>query len=204
MISLAETARGLYGAWRLAHLDRAGHGYFDLTPDGVVRSFWAAALAAPAFLLTAALRIAVALEPEQLEAATRAPPDAERVLVVESIAFVIAWAAFPLVAHRLVAIVDRVPRFGALVVACNWGNVISAWVYGATLLIVLGGVLPEALARGLGLAAIALMLAYQGFIVKTAIDVGWGAALGFVLADVTIGVVVSSMALVVERGWIGG
>ena len=200
MIALAEAARGIYGAWRLAHLDPGGHRWFDLTPEGVIRSFWAMAIAAPAFLLTASLRLAVAIDPDSAEAAMLAAPDPVRVMVVESIAFVVAWTAFPLIAHRLCALVDRAPRFGALVVATNWGNVLSSWVYAATLLVALGGVLPDALARGLGLGAVALMLAYQGYVVKTAIEIGWGAALGFVLSDVTIGVVVSSAALMVERG----
>ena len=45
MITAREVSYGLFGAWRLAHLDRRGMEYFDTSIDGFWRSFWAAAWA---------------------------------------------------------------------------------------------------------------------------------------------------------------
>ena len=39
-----EIVFGLYGAWRLAHLDRGGLGYFDASVEGFWKSFFAAAM----------------------------------------------------------------------------------------------------------------------------------------------------------------
>jgi len=45
-----------------------------------------------------------------------------------------------------------------------------------------------------------VVVGYHGFVVKTALDVGWGAAAGFVLADLAIVIFVTNVAQVVEQG----
>lgn len=187
MISLREAAAGLYGAWRLAHLDRSGHRWFDTSPRGVVRSFWGAAIAAPAFFLILVLR----LEPEV---------DTERTLVAESLAYVISWTAFPLVAEWLVRVVDRASRYGALVCAYNWVQTISIVAQGLAAIILIAELLPGPLDPLLRIAVLLAVVAYHGFAVRTALDVGWGAAMGFVLADLAINVLVTRVAQVIGSG----
>ncbi len=46
-----EAIVSLYGAWRLARLDRRGFEVFDQTPAGAIRSFFAAVLVAPMYAL---------------------------------------------------------------------------------------------------------------------------------------------------------
>ena len=187
MISSREAAAGLYGAWRLAHLDAAGHRWFDVTIGGAIRSFWAAAIAAPPFLLVALLR-------------SEGEVDFDRALLVEPIAYAIGWVAFPLIAERLVRLVDREARFLALVSAYNWANALSIAAQTAVALVVLSGVLPGPLRNLLWLAMLLAVVGYHGFVVKTALEVGWGAAIGFVLADLAVTVLVSSVAHALERG----
>jgi len=196
MIALREAASGLYGAWRLAHLDRGGHRWFDATREGAIRSFWAAAIAAPAFLLIVLSRPDVEFD------AGRAAPDVDfvRSLLVQSVSYAILWAAFPLVAEKLVRLVDRAGRFLALVCAYNWANVISLCAQAAAHVIVLAGILPAPLANMLRLVVLLVVVGYHGFVVKTALDVGWGAAAGFVLADLAIVIFVTNVAQVVEQG----
>ena len=187
MIALREAAAGLYGAWRLAHLDRSGHRWFDISPRGVVRSFWGAAIAAPAYFLILLLR----LEPEA---------DAERILVAESLAYVISWTAFPLVAEWLVRIVDRASRFGALVCTYNWVNTLSIIAQGLVGIVLISELLPGPLDLLLRIAVLLAIVGYHGFAVRTALDVGWGAAIGFVLADLAITVLVTRVAQVIGSG----
>ena len=46
-----EVLHSLYGAYRLAFLDRSGMSHFNLSVDGFWRSFFAAVLVAPGFAL---------------------------------------------------------------------------------------------------------------------------------------------------------
>ena len=46
-----EVASSLYGAWRLACLDESGMGYFNISVEGFWRSFFAAVLLAPVYML---------------------------------------------------------------------------------------------------------------------------------------------------------
>jgi len=196
MIALRDAASGIYGAWRLAHLDRNGHRWFDATRQGAIRSFWAAAIAAPAVLLIVLSRADLDLDP------ARPGPEIDlgRSLLVQSLAYAINWVAFPLVAEKLVRLVDRAGRYFALVCAYNWAQVISIAAQAAAQIVVLAGILPMPLANLLRLAVLLAVIGYHGFVVKTALDVGWGGAAGFVLADLAIVILVTNVALLVEQG----
>jgi hypothetical protein len=196
MIGFREAASGIYGAWRLAHLDRGGHRWFDATRTGALRSFWAAAIAAPAYLLLVLSRGDGDLDP------ARPLPEIDfgRELLVQSLAYAIMWAAFPLVAEKLVRLVDRAGRFLSLVCAYNWAQVISLGAQAAAQIVVLAGILPPPLANLLRLVVLLAVIGYHGFVVKTALDVGWGAAAGFVLADLAIVILVTNLAQAIEPG----
>jgi hypothetical protein len=87
MASLSEVSSALHGAWRLAFLDRAGMAYFDRSERGFWQSFSAAVLVYPAFLVLLGLHVADA----QWEASGSA-----RIILVETIGYVISWVGFPL------------------------------------------------------------------------------------------------------------
>ena len=48
--SLRETLIGIYGAWRLARLERGAMSYFDASAEGFWKSFSAAALLLPGYI----------------------------------------------------------------------------------------------------------------------------------------------------------
>ena len=81
MISLREVLTALYGAYRLARLDVGGLRFFDITDQGFWRSFFAAALVAPLYLVLLLIRYSN----------LPAPIPLFRFIALESIAYVIAW-----------------------------------------------------------------------------------------------------------------
>src|SRR5690606_8518675 len=85
MISSAEIAVSMRGAVRLALRDPAGLAFFDTSIAGFWRSFMAAVLALPAYALLLAAR----------DESAGPPLDDPGVLLVEGIAYVIGWFAFP-------------------------------------------------------------------------------------------------------------
>ena len=91
MLTLAEIGPALYGAWRLAHLDPDGMRYFGSSVTGFWRSFRVAVLAAPLWIII----LAVSLAP------LPATGGWFRLVVAQTIGYVIQWVAFPLAAFYL-------------------------------------------------------------------------------------------------------
>src|SRR3954447_13476183 len=82
-----EVQLAVGGALRLACGDRRGLGFFDTSIDGFWRSFRAAAICYPLYLVLVTFRVAA---PEWTRAGI---PD---ILIVETIGYVISWVGFPL------------------------------------------------------------------------------------------------------------
>ena len=87
MPSALEITRALYGTWRLARLDRTGMTWFEATPEGFWRSFFAFAIVAPGYAL---LKLV-----EHIGDATLAA-SVPRIFMVDAIAYVVQIVAYPL------------------------------------------------------------------------------------------------------------
>ena len=184
MPSLRDIVYGLFGALRLARLDRTGMAYFDRTPEGFWKSFFAAALVAPGFALL------IILDP--------ATQDSQavwlRLLLVHATAYVIRWTAYPLAVHQICAAIGKERAFIGFIVAVNWANVIQI----AFILPVVGFTVSGLLSGGTGLLvnalAYLLILGYQWFVTRTALEVGARAAAGLVALDLVIGFMTQGIA----------
>lgn len=170
MIDVAAATAGLAGAWRLARLDRNGMRYFDVTVDGFWRSFQAAVIAAPIYLVLVLLRT----DDHPLSA------DPVRATLIEAIGYVIDWTAFPLAAWYLCRAFNCSSRYLGFIIAYNWANVLQMVVFLPVALLSAGGVLPGGLVSLLALALTAAVIYYQYFITRTALGVDVLPALGFV------------------------
>ena len=49
-LTARETVYSIFGAYRLAMLDKSGLSYLDRSPEGAIRSFYAALIVLPALL----------------------------------------------------------------------------------------------------------------------------------------------------------
>jgi len=175
-----EITRALYGAWRLARLDRNGMTWFEASVEGFWRSFFAFAIVAPGY---AVLRI---VEHNQIAIAA----GAGRILVVEGTSYVVQIVAYPLLMLYLCRALERSERYVRFIVALNWSVVLQmALLVPATLLAAGEAGLPGV--RHLALIAV---LFYQWFITRTALDVPGLVALGAVFIDLVISVIVGAMA----------
>src|SRR5438128_114186 len=109
-----EVRLALVGALRLAKGDRGGLACFDRSLDGFWRSFRAAAIAYPLYLMLLTMRVSVA-EWER--------SGGLHILTVETIAYIIAWVAFPLIMLTVTRWIDRAHRFFDFMVPYNWSQV---------------------------------------------------------------------------------
>lgn len=171
---LREVANDLYGAWRFARFDRSAMACFETGIDAVWRSFWAAALAYPGFILLLVLR----LEPAQRQGITLV-----HILVLESIGYVILWAAFPLVILAFCRWLGREEQALDFIIAYNWWQVLQAGLFVAAALA--GAVLPPA-APLFDLVAGVAAIGCEWFIARTVLAAGGMVAVAVVLMDIVL------------------
>lgn len=183
MLTAREAAYSLFGAYRMAMLDPSGMQYFDRTPEGALRSFYAALLALPGYALLLILR----LWPEMQ--ATPLP----RFVAVEGIAYIVSWTAFALTMVHVTRFLDRADRYVGFLCAYNWSAVIQTALYVPTVVIA-EIALPGALGDGLVLGVMMAMLAYQWFIARTALEVGGGIAAAIVMLDLVFSIMINGVA----------
>jgi len=108
-----EIRLALIGTLRLARGDRGGLACFDRSADGFWRSFRAAVISYPLYLVLLSMRVTVA-EWER--------SGAFLIITVETIAYVIAWTAFPLLMLIVAQRIGRPHRFFDFMVPYNWSQ----------------------------------------------------------------------------------
>jgi hypothetical protein len=184
MIRLQDLSAGIFGAWRLAWADPRGLNYFDASERGFWQSFWAAVIAAPAYALIVGINLAT---PEELNGATI---DGTRLLLVELIAYVIGWTAFPLAMVRVAQKLDREQHYLRYIVASNWGSLIEMTAFLPA--VAIGETVPglSVLPALVGCA----MFAYQWYIARTALELTNRQALVPVAVNFVLGVAIALVA----------
>ena len=184
MISLDEVVRSLYGAYRLARLDASGLALFNDTVAGFWRSFFAAVLVAPLYIVLVTIRYGEVWEQVPLF----------RFVAIETIAYVIAWVAFPVVMVTVTKALDREQHFIRFIVAYNWAGVLQNALYLPIVIFGSVGLLAVAGANTLALLAISLIMVYTWFITRTALDVTGIQAAGIVGLDFMISIFINAVA----------
>lgn len=182
MPGLAETKRGLEGAWAIARRDPDAMSRFDLTVEGFWASFFAAVVAAPGYLL---------LLVDQYSTQGLGAHLGE-VAFIELLAYGVGWAIFPLAALPLTQALGLGHRYVPLVVASNWGSVLQVALLVCTT--VVASVLPEPMRLTLALAAMLVALTYQWQVFRVSLQSTGLIATGLVIVDILISVLVQRTA----------
>lgn len=175
MPSLREVTKALYGAWRLLRFDAGGMSWFDISITGFWRSFLAAVLVAPGYAIVMGIALAVRDE----------PVNPGRAIVIASIAYVLSWAAFPVVAILLTRLLAVTDRYFQLVISTNWSSVPQMLVILPAVIVEASGVLP----RGGSLVTVGVTLyalVYEWFVIRTALGTTSIRATGILLVQVII------------------
>jgi hypothetical protein len=183
-LTAREAVYSIFGAYRLAMLDKSGLSYMDRSPEGAIRSFNAALIVLPAYAVLVVLRLWDVL------------PDVSllRFVTVEGLAYVISWSAFPLVMFYISGLLDRSERYFDFLSAYNWSSVIQMGVYLPVVAIADSGLMPGGLDEGLVLSVTMLVLMYQWFIARTTLDINGGSAAGVVLLDMILAVFITGVS----------
>mgnify|MGYP001266455134 FL=1 len=174
MINSQYVTNALYGAYRLARGDKTGLFYFDTSIAGFWRSFFAAVLIAPLFLILLIIRFSV----------DDIGTGAVRFYTIEAIAYVIGWVLFPVVVFYLVQTLEKEEQYVGFIVAYNWAAVLQNSLYLPFAILFQLGMIPGEAAGILNLILLGLVLAYTWFVAKTALDISGAVAGGIIILDV--------------------
>ena len=185
--AIAEAWLALTGALRLARGDAAGLSCFNPTEEGFWHSFRAAVLCYPLFLILLAFPI---------ELGDGAAVDRSlSYFVVETIRFVIAWTAFPLIALPLADWLGRGNRYLLFMTTYNWCQVPQTVAFTAVTLLGAIGALP---AEGVVLGDLVVgigALVYEWYISRVALAVSGPLAGLVIVIDVILATVLSHVAV---------
>lgn len=181
----AYIANAIHGAWRLARFDRGGLAFFEHGEEAFWRSFRAALIIYPAFLLLLALRLGDA----EWQAS-----DLPRILLVETIGYVIAWVAFPLLMVPTTRFLGREHLWIDFVIVYNWSQILQYGLFLFVTGLAESEILPLSLAGGLVSAATVAVLVYEWFVARVVLDIAGPAAAMIVLIDLVLGALISRAA----------
>src|SRR5690349_12763033 len=181
----SEVRLALMGALRLARGDRGGLAYFDRSADGFWRSFRAAVISYPLYLVLLSMRVTVG-EWERSGALL--------IITVETIAYVIAWTAFPLLMLGVTRRIGRSHRFFDFMVPYNWSQLPQSALFVLVGLETESGVIGTQPAQAIEIVAAIAVLVYEWFIARVALETTVSAAAVTVLVDLVLGVVINQVA----------
>ena len=181
----AEVQHSVVGALRLAVGDRRGLGFFDASLAGFWRSFRAGVICYPFYLVLLTFRIAGA----QWTAA-----GAPTIILVETIAYVISWVAFPLIMLHMTRWLGRETRFLPFMVAYNWSQIPQTGLFLLVGLEGTTGLASSSTAHSAGLLAIVATLVYEWYIARVALSVTGTQASLVVIIDLLLGTSLGRLA----------
>jgi hypothetical protein len=185
VLTISEISHSLYGAWRLAHFDAGGLRYFDRSIEGFWRSFRVAVLAAPLWIVVVGVNL-----PQM-----HAPGDWTRIVIAETLGYIVVWVAYPLAAFYLTRLVGRQGEYVGLIVALNWASLLQLALQTPANVLANSGLLSSGAGIAIVLAAEFASLIYEWFITRTALNLSGLAATGFVLVDFVIGDLVNQLTV---------
>jgi hypothetical protein len=180
-----EVRLAMIGALRLARGDRGGLACFDRSLDGFWSSFRAAVIGYPLYLVLLSMRVTVG-EWERSGALL--------IITVETIAYVIAWTAFPLMMLIVTHRIARPQRFFDFMVAYNWSQLPQSALFVLVGLETKSGVLGAQPAQAIEVAAAVAVLVYEWFIARVALDTTASVAVFVVVVDLLLGALISHVA----------
>lgn len=180
-----DILRFLFGAYRLARGDPRGMSFFDRTPEGALRSFAAALVVLPIFVIVDAIQTAPLFGQTPWWA----------LLGVGALAYAIRWTAYPVAMIQIVRLIDREARYPDFLAAYNWSAALVYPVYLPVVLISAAGWLPVEAIGLMGLAVTIAALVYQWYVTKVALSVGGGMAAGLVAVDFALSLLIVNTTL---------
>ncbi|WP_419899957.1 hypothetical protein [Roseomonas sp. USHLN139] len=198
-LPVGEIYAGLRGALLLARGRAEGLAWMPSDAGGAGRSFWAAALCLPIFLVMRLLLDGVSGDAAAEAAAIGGSLATPRSVLAQLIGYVIGWVAFALAALPMAERMGRGALWPRLVATWNWVNLLQ---YAILLVFTLLSrwLLPDALQPAASLAGIAYALWLQWYAAQLALGVAGFQAIGLVLLDLALSLFLAGLVAQLSIG----
>jgi hypothetical protein len=180
---IGEIAGALYGSLRLAFGDKNGTNYFNTSHLGFWRSFTAAIIVAPIFILLLNVRYIV----------SDSDINFFRFVSIYATAYVIGWIVFPLVINYITGVLGNGDKFVGYIVIYNWASVLQNFIYLPFAILVEAHLIYGTAATIIGIFLLGLVFLYTSFITKTALEVSNGIAAAIVILDLILSIIISAV-----------
>jgi len=164
--SRSEVLTSLWGAYRLARFDAAGATVLGDSPGAAMRSFFAAIILLPLYLLSLVLH---GLDTPS----TSSIPFA---MLGEMLVYAIGWMIFPVLAWHVADVLGKTDRYPHFVCAYNWASALQNALFLALDALVTMAGSPNGAGAFLGIVAMAYILGYGWFVARTTLDLTAGTA----------------------------
>ena len=185
-----EIVRSLTGAWTL-FLDRAdAMRFFNVSIDGFWRSFYAILLILPAYLIVVvAERARIFSEP-----ATGVGFDGGAFFINKILMIGLDWVTLPIILALVAGPLGVARTYVPYVVARNWAAVLATTPFGIIELFYLLGLIGSGVAGLIALVVLVIVIRYNYLIARRALGADIGLAVGLIIADLAISLVVVGVA----------
>jgi len=194
-ISVKEATRSVFIAWRLFHRDRQVVELIDDSYAGVVRSFWAAALVLPLYIVYLLLQVGTPtgnpgnfgtlVEHGGLFAAS----------VSRLTVYAMGFVAWPLLMHYLAPRLDCDRHYFRYLVAYNWMNAVNILVLLTYGMLRFSGLVPEEMANLAAMITLTIMWAYHWFVARETLDINGGIAATLVAGEYLLTAIIADIGV---------
>lgn len=186
MIPFDEITRSLQGAWALFMGDCDGMNGFNLSFEGLIRSFLLIIYLLPALCL-------FALAEWNDFVQEYGSLSQVSFVIGTAVQFTIDWLLFPLLMIPVSRLINGGKTYVAYIVSVNWAGAIALLPLGVPALFYSLGIIPELLFAILTLIGLGLVLRYFWFLAVTALGVNGITAVALVLTQLVISVTASEL-----------
>lgn len=178
-----EIFQSIYGAWRIARFDPNAMRYFNLTLQGFWRSFFAAVLLAPFFLITNMVN-------ESGAGAEHITQSTGGYIIFWLFVWFLAWAVFPIVMIPVSGLLNLSSAFIPFIIAWNWASVLmNLLLFPLSILYGMGMFSQNAAALLLMFARISVFF-YGYLVVRASLQSNKTAAIGIVVLEMLLGLLI--------------
>lgn len=177
--SLGEVSVALYGAWRLMRFDPDGINYFQTTRDAFWKSFYAAVICLPGFVIVVLAA----------NTGSAAPLGA---ILRYCLSFVAGLLIMAAIVQAVCEAIDRQKHFIRCIVAINWSSVLQ--IYLISPIFLFGAAAPElGISQFLLFCMTIFLMVYEGYIFHRSLEIAPLAAAGFVVLKFTVSLFLQSL-----------
>lgn len=182
-ITVEDATRGIFVAWRLLLRDERAAGLIDDSYQGVVKSFWSAVFALPAFGLILYLQMGIPSDQLANFGVLAAEAGFANALGGSLVAYAVTWLVWPIVMDRVAPALDCDQHYFRYLAAYNWMSAVWWLIILGYTVLRFTDIVTLDVANAFGLGVLTIMWAYHWFVIRSTLRVSGGYATAMVAVD---------------------